>query len=117
VCLVGDRDLSRTGLEIEFFGEPARIPAGPALLAATTGATLLPVGLWFTEQGWGQAINPPIVLPEGPLREVVREGTQALARAFERQITAHPADWHMLQKLWSADLAPRPARTEPALQG
>jgi KDO2-lipid IV(A) lauroyltransferase len=117
VCLLGDRDLSQRGLEVDFFGEPARLPAGPALLAATTGATLLPVSMWFTEDGWAQALDPPVMLPEGPLREVVREGTQALAYAFEQQIAAHPADWHMLQKLWSADLAPRPARAESAARG
>jgi KDO2-lipid IV(A) lauroyltransferase len=38
---------------------------------------------------------------------VVRYGTQQVAAAFERQISAHPADWHMLQRLWVADLAPR----------
>jgi KDO2-lipid IV(A) lauroyltransferase len=106
VCLLGDRDLSRSGLEVDFFGEPARLPAGPALLAASTGAALLPVSMWFTEDGWAQAVEPPIPLPEGPLREVVRSGTQTLAHAFERQIAAHAADWHMLQRLWVADLAP-----------
>ena len=29
VCLVADRDLSRPGVDVEFFGEPARMPAGP----------------------------------------------------------------------------------------
>jgi KDO2-lipid IV(A) lauroyltransferase len=108
VCLLGDRDLSKSGLEVDFFGEPARMPPGPAFLAATTGAALIPVGLWFTPDGWGQELGAEIVLPEGPLREVVRQGTQAVATAFERYISAHPTDWHMLQKLWVADLAPRP---------
>ena len=82
--------------------------------AARTGAALLPVSMWFTEDGWGQRLDPPIVLPEGPLREVVRYGTQQLAAAFERHISAHPADWHMLQRLWVADLAPRtPAGAPP----
>jgi lauroyl/myristoyl acyltransferase len=106
VCLLGDRDLSAGGLEVDFFGEPARMPPGPALLAATTGAALLPVGMWFTEDGWAQDIEAPIVLPEGPLRAGVRQATQTLAAAFERRISAHPADWHMLQRLWVADLAP-----------
>ena len=29
VCLVADRDLSSTGLEVSFFGEPAKLPSGP----------------------------------------------------------------------------------------
>ena len=39
--------------------------------------------------------------------QVIESQTQAeqqqLANAFERNIAAHPADWHMLQPLWEAD--------------
>ena len=30
VCLLSDRDIQRTGIEVEFFGETTTIPAGPA---------------------------------------------------------------------------------------
>jgi lauroyl/myristoyl acyltransferase len=111
VCLVADRDLSRHGIEVDFFGGPARMPGGPAVLAATTGAALLPVGLWFTpDGGWGQRIMAPIERPEARLRDRVHTGTQQLADAFAQLISAHPADWHMLQKLWLADLTPAQAR-------
>jgi KDO2-lipid IV(A) lauroyltransferase len=109
VCLLGDRDLSRNGVEVMFFGEPARMPPGPAFLAATTGAALLPVSMWFTADGWGQRINPPIEIPaEGRLRDRVIAATQRLADAFACDIAAHPADWHMMQKLWLSDLGARP---------
>jgi lauroyl/myristoyl acyltransferase len=110
VCLVADRDLSRNGVDVDFFGETARMPGGPALLAATTGAALLPVALWFTpDGGWAQWIGEPIE-PAGPrLADKVRTGTQALADAFAAQVAAHPEDWHMLQKLWVADLPVRTA--------
>ncbi len=49
VCLVADRDLSASGVEVSFFGHAARMPAGPALLAQHTGARLLPVTLWYDE--------------------------------------------------------------------
>jgi KDO2-lipid IV(A) lauroyltransferase len=29
---------------------------------------------------------------------------------FETDIAAHPADWHMLQRLWLADLPPQVSR-------
>jgi phosphatidylinositol dimannoside acyltransferase len=119
ICLVADRDLSRNGVDVQFFGETARMPGGPAMLAARTGAPLLPVGLWFTDDGWGHRVNPPVELPEGRLRDVVRGGTQAVADVFAREIAAHPADWHMLQRLWLADLTPRRADVDavPATAG
>ena len=111
VCLLGDRDLTRAGVDVTFFGERARMPAGPALLAATTGAALLPVGLWFRDGGWGQRIHPPVPVPEGGrLRDRVHQAAQALADVFAADIAEHPEDWHMLQRLWVADLpAEQPA--------
>ncbi len=104
VCLVADRDLSRSGVDVQFFGEPTKMPPGPALLAATTGAALIPVHLYFDGAGWGQWIGQPIDLGEGSLRSRVHRGTQSLATAFESRIIRHPQDWHMLQRLWLADL-------------
>lgn len=104
VCLLADRDITASGVGVTFFGEPARMPAGPARLAASTGAALLPVGCWFTPDGWGLRLHPPLP-PGGPAAT-----TQALADHFAADIAAHPADWHMLQPLWSADLPTGGAR-------
>ena len=53
VCLMADRDLTRTGVQVDFFGEPTRMPAGPAKLAIETGARLLPAHCWYnTRDGW-----------------------------------------------------------------
>jgi KDO2-lipid IV(A) lauroyltransferase len=105
VCLLADRDLSHRGVEVQFFGEPARMPPGPALLSAMTGASLHAVHSFFTaDGGWGHDVSPPIALPAGRLREKVAAGTQRLADEFARGIARRPQDWHMLQRLWRADL-------------
>jgi len=108
LCLLADRDLTAGGVEVSFFGEPARMPAGPAALAVATGAALLPTTLWYDEQGgWGCRIYPPVRAPdEVDRRTRVSMMTQAVADAFAESIAAHPADWHMLQPLWTADLDP-----------
>ncbi|MFJ4803121.1 phosphatidylinositol mannoside acyltransferase [Streptomyces murinus] len=108
VCLVADRDLSASGVEVDFFGEKARMPAGPALLAQHTGALLLPVTLWYDDSPVmrGQ-VHPPVEVPESGTRaEKASVMTQALADAFATGIAGHPEDWHMLQRLWLADLDP-----------
>lgn len=40
-------------MEVEFFGEKARMTGGPAALAVQTGAALMPVILWFEGDHWG----------------------------------------------------------------
>ncbi|GHB58297.1 lipid A biosynthesis lauroyl acyltransferase [Streptomyces spinoverrucosus] len=108
VCLVADRDLSASGVEVQFFGDTARMPAGPALLAQQTGALLLPVTLWYDESPVMRGrVHPPIGVPQsGSRAEKTSVMTQALADAFASGIADHPEDWHMLQRLWLKDLDP-----------
>src|SRR5262249_27701656 len=101
VCLMAERDLTRTGVEVDFFGEPTRMPAGPAKLAIETGAALLPVHTWFENNGWGFQIYPELDWASGDVGAII----QALAERFACNIAAHPADWHMLQPQWLADLS------------
>lgn len=106
VCLVADRDLSSSGVEVKFFGETTRMPAGPAMLAQQTGALLLPVTLWYDDSPVMRGrVHPPVDVPEtGTRAEKTSVMTQALADAFATGIADHPEDWHMLQRLWLADL-------------
>ena len=108
VCLVADRDLSDTGVEVDFFGEKALFPAGPASLAVQTGAALMPVACWFEgEDEWGAHIYDEIPVPaEGTRKEKAAAMTQAMAAVFEGAIREHPEDWHMLQKVFVNDLDP-----------
>jgi phosphatidylinositol dimannoside acyltransferase len=115
VCLLADRDLSHNGLEVDFFGEPTRMPAGPALLAATTGAPLLAVHSRFVGDGWGHSVSAPIPLPGTRLRDRVHAATRTMADHFAARIAEHPADWHMLQRLWLADLDARPGTRSDAV--
>ncbi|ONI85098.1 phosphatidylinositol mannoside acyltransferase [Saccharothrix sp. ALI-22-I] len=101
VCLLADRDLTAGGVPVTFFGERTMMPAGPAHLAATTGAALIPAGLWFTEDGWVIRLHPPIRVAG---TASVPAATQQMADVFAADIAAHPTDWHMMQQLWVADL-------------
>jgi lauroyl/myristoyl acyltransferase len=103
VCLVAERDLTATGVEVAFFGEPARFPAGPARLAALTGALLVPAYPRFTPDGWSLPMAEPVPVAD---RAGVAKATQAVADAFGRLIAEAPADWHALQPIWNADRPP-----------
>jgi lauroyl/myristoyl acyltransferase len=107
VCLLADRDLTPRGVDVTFFGATARMPAGPASLALRTGAALVPVHLAFRPDGWQVEFFDEV--PHTDLATM----TQAMADAFADGIARHPADWHMLQRLWLDDLDandPRKAR-------
>jgi lauroyl/myristoyl acyltransferase len=105
VCLPADRDITGSGIEVDFFGEKARMMGGPAALAVQTGAALMPVTLWYDGPLWYAHIHEEIPVPEnGTRREKIAAMTQGVARVFETGIAGHPQDWHMLQRVFTADL-------------
>ena len=107
VCLLCDRDLERSGIDVEFFGERTTLPAGPATLSLRTGAVLLPVGCYFTSKynGHHAVVRPPVptVRRGEGLREDVSRVTQALARELEFLIRRAPEQWHLFQPNWPSD--------------
>ncbi len=107
VPLLGDRDISRNGVEVEFFGSAASFPAGPAVLAMLTGATLLPVTLWYADDAGTGYIHDPIAVPaDGDRAQKIRVMTQQVADAFAEGLLGHSVDWHMMQPVWLEDLDP-----------
>ncbi|KHL12866.1 UNVERIFIED_CONTAM: hypothetical protein LK11_34705 [Mumia flava] len=104
VCLLADRDLSRSGIEVELLGESARMPVGPALLAQQTGAVLFAATSHDEGERMRMVVHEPVPHRAGP--DGLRVMTQDLADTFSAQIRAHPADWHMLQRVFSADRTP-----------
>jgi KDO2-lipid IV(A) lauroyltransferase len=101
VCLMAERDLTRSGVQVDLFGEPTRMPAGPAKLAIDTGAALLPTHSYYLRDSMVTQVHPPLDTSSGDVVAI----TQKLADNFARNIAAHPADWHMMQPQWLADLS------------
>lgn len=128
IPLLADRDLSATGVTVDLFGSPARVAPGPAALSLATGARIFPTRITYERlQGrrrreakspWGVVLDfaPPLDIPQGLTRpEAVARLSQAWVDAVAETIAAHPEDWHMLQKVFLADLDPaRPATAAAA---
>ena len=101
VALVADRDLSKNGIPVKFFGEGARMPAGPALLAIQTGADLITAYVKYEGDGIRIIFEAPIPVPSsGSTSEKASVMTQVMADRFAKHISANTVDWHMLQRIW-----------------
>ena len=119
VPLIADRDLTARGVEVTWWGQTARVAAGPAALASATGARLCPVTMHYERltgdrrraagSPWGVVVtfHPPLPAPTGlPRGQAVARLTQGWVDVVADGIAAHPQDWHMLQKVFVADLDP-----------
>ncbi|GAA2723858.1 phosphatidylinositol mannoside acyltransferase [Cellulomonas aerilata] len=119
VPLLADRDLTARGVEVQLFGQTARVAAGPAALALSTGARLSPVTIRYERltgarrraagSPWGVVVtfHPALPVPRDlPRAEQVAALTQGWVDVVAAGIAEHPQDWHMLQKVFVADLDP-----------
>jgi KDO2-lipid IV(A) lauroyltransferase len=100
VALVADRDLSRSGIDVQFFDGTARMPAGPALLALRTGADLITAYVSYTKTGIHIDFRKVLIASGETESEQVAKTVQLCADNFAAGIAAHPQDWHMLQRFW-----------------
>ena len=100
IALVADRDLSRSGVDVEFFGHPSRMPAGPALLAIKTGIPLVVAHVSYKTIGIHIDFTEVQIPAEGSESEKISATVQACADLFAKGIAQHPEDWHMLQRIW-----------------
>ncbi len=120
LALVADRDLSRSGVEVEFFGEKAKMPIGPAAISLLSGAPVLTGALYYEGPRAHIHVYPPLALPAGDWStadrydaefiEAAHTYTQTMATSLEAGIRKYPEHWHMLQPLFLADLDPRRLR-------
>lgn len=100
VALVADRDLSSSGIDVEFFGGVARMPAGPAIVAIRTGIPLVTAFVSYTDSGIHVDLRE-VAIPEGGDEAArVRASVQLCANNFAQGIKDHPDDWHMMQRIW-----------------
>jgi KDO2-lipid IV(A) lauroyltransferase len=104
--LLCDRDITGTGVEVEFLGERTTLPSGPATLALRTGATILPTAVFFEgNDGHRGVIRPPIdTTRTGRFREDMTRVTQDLANELGSFIRQAPEQWHCFQPNWPSDL-------------
>ncbi|MEV0889773.1 phosphatidylinositol mannoside acyltransferase [Promicromonospora sp. NPDC050262] len=120
IPLLSDRDLTSTGIEVDLAGHRARVAAGPALLGLEAGVPVHAVGITYERlrgdrrraagTPWGIVIHfyPPLPVPDAglPRAEQARILTQGWVDQLTETIVEHTHDWHMLQRVFVADLGP-----------
>ena len=106
VVIAADRAIQGESIEKPFFGEPARLPIGPASLAQRTGAALVGAFGWYSSSKHIAGQFVPLSLQ---LTEEDRANTdKLLCGMIERMewfIQAHPEQWAAFSPIWISDFA------------
>lgn len=107
VGLVAERDLSGSGLRVEFFGEPVTLPEGPATLAVMTGASVI-VGRCLRLGPDRFQVHAAQVAwsPSGDRRADIETLTRRIGERMEADIAIAPEQWFgAFQRFWQEDAA------------
>jgi lauroyl/myristoyl acyltransferase len=102
VAIGGDRDITGSGIVVDFFGAPARMPDGAVQLALRTGANLLTC--FAVRQPDNSAVvqvEPPLQLEEtGDFEHDVLVNVRKVAARMENWIARYPGQWLVLYPIW-----------------
>lgn len=94
---------------VQMFGQWTTLPAGPAMLAAKTGAAIVPVVCRRQRDGKYEARHyDPIAVANSSPAEMQR-ATQAIADAVEDMIATAPEQWYIFKPIWPTTAAEKQA--------
>jgi lauroyl/myristoyl acyltransferase len=102
VVLLSDRDISKTGITLPFFGAEARVPTGAIELAVHTGAQVIPAFSRRRQRDECDVyIEPPLELAcTGDDRADLRVNTLALLARIEEHVRVDPGQWMVMERIW-----------------
>jgi KDO2-lipid IV(A) lauroyltransferase len=87
---------------VDFFGHPAGTFKSPALLAMSTGATVIPASSWREPDGTHvlRFEEPLPLIEHDNVGEAIRLNTRAYNAALERLLLRHPEQWIWMHRRW-----------------
>jgi KDO2-lipid IV(A) lauroyltransferase len=108
LCLVVDWGYKPDGIPVRLFGAWTTLPAGPAVLAARTGAHVVPISVGRDGSRFVVTYEEPFTVPSDSPADLAA-ATQRIADALERTIARAPAEWYSFKPLWPATTAEKDA--------
>jgi len=115
LALIIDWGYRPEDVPVRLFGAWTTLPAGPAALAAKTGAAIVHIAIRRSEdrQRFIVTYSDPILVRSTEPAEIQR-ATQAVADALAATIAAAPEQWYSFKPLWPATEAEQAALAERA---
>lgn len=105
VTLLVDRDVTGSGVAVEFCGSEIHVPAGVMALARLSHAPIVPAVPRWLPRASDRHMEVTLLQPFWPElrpknRDDLRRETERLLARFEPHLRRYPEQWLVLQRLW-----------------
>lgn len=103
LAVLGDRDFSKNGFRVDFFGKKTIIPKGPSLFSYRIGSAIVPTFMIREKDDTFRLIFEKPIFPssnEDESREIERLTRQYLA-VIESYVRSYPTQWYMFREVWN----------------
>ncbi len=102
LVLLVDWGYRADGIPVKMFGSWTTLPAGPALLAARHGSTIVPFSVKRLGNGTFRAAADDAILVPSNSPSDLAIATQKIAAALESHIAPAPEQWYNFKPIWPA---------------
>jgi KDO2-lipid IV(A) lauroyltransferase len=103
LALLVDWGYRSDGIPVKLFGAWTTLPAGPATLAAKTGALIAPMGVRRANDGhFAVRADEPFRVPSSDPADIQR-ATQRIADSLELTVAEAPDQWYSFKPIWPSD--------------
>ena len=100
LALLVDWGYRPDGVPVRLFGSWTTLPAGPATLAAKTGAIIAPLAIRRTDHGTLRLVgHEAFTVPSSDPADIQR-ATQRIADFLEQTVGAAPEQWYSFKPMW-----------------
>ena len=107
LALLGDRDFTYHGIEMDFFGKRTLIPKGPAFFSLKTGCPIVCLfPIREKDNSFSYFIEDPIYPPATPMSigvtdENIKKMNRKILKTIEKYIRRYYTQWLMIHRLWA----------------
>lgn len=100
VAILADRPFGEAGEIVSLCGRPARLPRGPFLFAARSGAPLVPGFVLMEGPGRYRVVVEDPIWPTGKGHAAVQILLDKMAQVLGKYLAQHAEQWYCFEPVW-----------------